>query len=89
VLLEVRSPFILTPRELEAEIRAKTVILIIALAIWLFKRRSQKKNKKSLNIKSRGLDDASSDRESIVPLVQGDMKESDSLYSYKDKSMHV
>ena len=72
----------------ETEIRAKTVILIIAIAVWLFKRRSQKK-KKSLNLKSRGIDDASSDREFIVPLVREDTKESDSLYSYKDKSMHV
>lgn len=36
-----------------------------------------------------GIDDPSSDREYIVPLVQGDTKESDSLYSYDDKSMHV
>lgn len=75
-------------REPKAEIRTKTVILILALAFWLFKRRSQKK-KKSLNIKSRGIDDASGDREFIVPLVRGDTKDSDSLYSYKDKSMHV
>ena len=63
--------------------------MIIAIALWLFKRRSQKKKKKSLNVKSRGIDDAPGDHEFIVPLVREDTKESDSLYSYKDKGMHV
>jgi hypothetical protein len=63
--------------------------LIIALAIWFFRRRSQKKGKNAFNIKSRGIDDASSDRESIVPLVQGDTKEDAREYGYSDKSANV
>ena len=86
--MRVISPFVHTDLRTEAELRAKTVILIIAIAVWLFKRRSQKK-KKSLDVKSRGIDEASSDHEFIVPLVREDTKETDSLYSYKDKSMHV
>jgi len=61
--------------------------LILLLAIWFFKRRSQ--NKKSLDAKSRGLDDASSDHESIMPLVLGETKEKDREYSYKDKGADV
>jgi hypothetical protein len=57
--------------------------LIIAVAIWFFKRRSQKK-KKGLGVDSRGIDD---DRESIVPLVYEETKEKG--YDYKDKSADV
>jgi len=66
-------------------------ILILILAIWFFKRRSQKKKKgyKSLDVKSRGIDDASSDHESIVPLVHGDTKEKGSGFGYKDRSSNV
>lgn len=62
---------------------------MLALAIWFFKRRSQEKSKKGLDVKSREFDDASSDRESIVPLVYGETKEKDGGYSYKDKSTDV
>jgi len=62
--------------------------LILLLAIWFFKRRSQNK-KKGLDAKSRGLDDASSDHESIMPLVLGDTKDKDSEYSYEDKGANV
>jgi len=60
------------------------VILVIALAIWYFKRRSHKKGGK-------GLDDASSDRESILPLVHGGPGEKFGAYDdpYTDKSAHV
>lgn len=65
------------------------MIVIIVLIISFFERRSQK-IKKDLEVKSRGLDDASSDHESIVPLVQGEtMKEKDGEYDYKDKSANV
>ena len=69
----------------QAEIQTMTAILLIVLAIWFFKRRS--KNKRSIDEKSRGIDDVPSDRESIVPLVREETK--DSGYSYTDKVVHV
>lgn len=63
--------------------------MIVILAVWFFKRRSQKKGSKSLGVKSKGIDDASSDHESIVPLVYGETKEKDGEFSYKDKSADV
>ena len=63
--------------------------MILLLAIWFFRRRSQNKNKKGLDAKSRVLDDASSDHESIMPLVLGETKEKDGEYDYKDKGANV
>jgi len=86
--LRVISPPIHNLSRPQSEIRVKTVILILVLAIWLFKRRSQK-NKKGLGVKARGIDDASSDHESIVPLVLGETKEKNGDYSYKGANYSV
>ena len=84
-------PFFHNSSRPRTEIHFETVILILALAIWYFKRRSHKKNGKSLSAGSRGLDDGSSDRESIVPLVHGGPGEKFGGYNdpYTDKSTHV
>jgi len=63
--------------------------LILVFAIWFFRRRSQKKNKKSRDVHTKELDDASSEYDSIVPLVYGVTKEKDTEYGYKDKSANV
>lgn len=67
----------------------KTVLLIVGLAIWYFKRRSHKKPGKGLSAKE--LDDASSDHESIVPLVYGGPREKFGGYDdpFTDKNAHV
>jgi len=87
--LRVISPLIHNLSRPQSEIRVKIVIVILVLAIWLFRRRSQKKNKKGLGVKARGIDDASSDHESIVPLVLGETKEKNGDYSYKGANYSV
>lgn len=65
--------------------------MLIAAAVLHFRSRLKKKKKggKSLGAKPRGIQDDSGDADSIAPLVQGESKEADSLYSYEDKSMSV